>query len=119
MLGERIKTLKTVKGWTTQQLAEASGLPADTINKIISGATKNPNFDTLRRLAAALDTTVDKLMEGITAVDEKKDSLVEMYERRLAEAQARELRMMRSADIRFFVMLATVLALVAWIVAGA
>ena len=65
MLGERIKALKTAKGWTTQQLADAAGLPPDTINKIISGATKNPNFDTLRRLASALDTTVDKLMEGI------------------------------------------------------
>ena len=45
--------------------------------------------------------------------------MMEMYERRLHEAHERELRLMRSADLRFFLMLATVLGLVAWIVSRA
>ena len=61
MLAETLKTLKNQRGWSNQKLADAANLPVDTVNKILSGSTKNPNTDTLRRLADALEVTLDDL----------------------------------------------------------
>lgn len=63
-ISEKVKFLQDQKGWTTAELAEASNLPIDTINKIRSGSTRNPVLDTLQRLAAAFNVTVDELIGG-------------------------------------------------------
>lgn len=62
-VGEKVKALKKQFGYTTAEVAAKSNLPPDTINKIISGVTRNPSTDTLQRLAAAFDTTVDALLD--------------------------------------------------------
>lgn len=63
---ERIKALKNEKGWTNQQLAEKANLPVDTVSKLCSGATQNPNMDTLARLASAFGCTPNDLF-GFTS----------------------------------------------------
>lgn len=60
-LSENVKALQTQANLTTAEFAEKAKLPADTINKIRSGATQNPNMDTLKRMAAALECTLDTL----------------------------------------------------------
>ena len=62
-VGEKVKALKKQFGYTTADLAAKANLPADTINKIISGATRAPSVDTLMRIASAFDTTVDALLD--------------------------------------------------------
>lgn len=63
-IGENLKALQDKTGMTTAQLAEKAGLPVDTINKIRSGATRNPNADTVQRLASALGVPAGSLLGG-------------------------------------------------------
>lgn len=61
-IGETLKLLQDQSGMTTAQLAEKANLPIDTINKIRSGTTRNPNADTISRLAAALGVSAGILL---------------------------------------------------------
>lgn len=61
-IGENLKALQDKAGLTTAQLAEKANLPVDTINKIRSGTTRNPNADTVQRLAAALGVPAGSLL---------------------------------------------------------
>lgn len=60
-LAENVKHHQELKDMTTVEFAEKANLPADTINKIRAGTTQNPNMETLKRMAAALDCTIDQL----------------------------------------------------------
>lgn len=44
---EEMKRRKKELGITNQQLADFSGVPVGTVNKIFSGATKSPQHDTV------------------------------------------------------------------------
>lgn len=61
-IGETLKALQDKAGLTTAQLAEKANLPVDTINKIRAGTTRNPNADTVQRLAAALGVPAGALL---------------------------------------------------------
>ena len=50
MLYEELNSRKKKLGMTTEQLSQLSGVPVGTINKILSGETKSPRYDTLRAL---------------------------------------------------------------------
>ena len=49
-----LKNRKNELGFSNKRLAEAAGLPLGTVQKIMSGATKNPRYETLTALRAAL-----------------------------------------------------------------
>ena len=63
---ERVKELKKKTGINTKELAELSGVPLGTLNKLLSGQTDKPKLDTLEKIAAALGTTVQYLSDGET-----------------------------------------------------
>ena len=50
MLYENLNQRKKELGLTTEQLSRLSGVPVGTINKILSGETRSPRYDTLRAL---------------------------------------------------------------------
>ena len=54
MLCEELNRRKKKLGMTTEQLSQLSGVPVGTINKILSGETKSPRYDTLRALENVL-----------------------------------------------------------------
>ena len=54
MLCEELNRRKKKLGMTTEQLSQLSGVPVGTINKILSGETKFPRYDTLRALENVL-----------------------------------------------------------------
>ena len=62
-----LKKLKKEAGLTNAEIAELSGIPVSTVNKIFSGATKNPRYATLLAIEQVLTTkekipfTYDKL----------------------------------------------------------
>ena len=133
MVGAKIKALKIQRGWTSQTIADRANLPVDTINKIISGSTKNPNADTLKRIASAFEITVDQLLatepadptpvdtapkkaaEDITAMYERQIAqLTAMYERQLDDARDREKELHRRHERQFFGMLLLIIALIAF-----
>lgn len=62
-IGERIKTLRTGKKMTQQQLADQVALTYIQIGRYETQKS-NPSSDVLQRLAQALDTTTDYLMSG-------------------------------------------------------
>ena len=49
-----IKNRKKQLGLTNKQLSDSSGVALGTVNKILSGATKSPQIDTLEALECAL-----------------------------------------------------------------
>ena len=69
---EQMKERKRELGYTTEKLAELSGVPVSTVRKIFSGATRAPRQDTIEALTKVLrkkqgDYTVadfDQLPEG-------------------------------------------------------
>ena len=46
-------------GITTEELSRRSGVPLGTLNKILSGATKDPKLETLKAIARVLGCTLD------------------------------------------------------------
>lgn len=51
-----LKRKKKESGLTNQEIATLSGVPVSTVNKIFSGATRNPRFSTLLAIEEVLST---------------------------------------------------------------
>jgi transcriptional regulator with XRE-family HTH domain len=62
-LSQRIKNLRKQKGMTQESLAENSGLSLRTIQRIENNET-TARGDSLKRLAAALNTSPDKILQN-------------------------------------------------------
>jgi transcriptional regulator with XRE-family HTH domain len=59
---ERLKTAREqLRGWSQSELGTRSGLPPSSIAHFENGSRK-PSFDSLRRLANALEVTTDYLL---------------------------------------------------------
>lgn len=63
MNGERVKALRTQRGWSVQQLAIQAGLSRDGVHKIESGNRAGASAASAAALATALDTTADFLLD--------------------------------------------------------
>ena len=61
-LGKRVKELRKRKGISQEVLAEESGLSLRTIQRIENDETE-PRGDTIKRLAVALDTSPDEIID--------------------------------------------------------
>lgn len=58
-LGELISKYRKELNMTIDELAEKSGVPKGTINKIIGGVTKAPTLENVRAIAYALGKTLN------------------------------------------------------------
>lgn len=58
-----IKIIRKNKGWTQKKLAEKSKVSFSMISKLESGEKKNPSFETLTKIAEALEVSVNDLLE--------------------------------------------------------
>ena len=76
---DNLKELKKSKGMTTKQLVEATGIPESTLKRIFAGDTDNPYVDTVRRIARALDSSLDEIFAE-TKVVVATQTLVEVKE---------------------------------------
>lgn len=56
---EKIAEYKKKLGMTTEELSKRSGVPTGTLNKILSGITKDPKLETLKAIARVLGLTLD------------------------------------------------------------
>lgn len=68
ILAKRVKELRNRRGLSQELLAENSGLGIRTIQRIENGETA-PRGDTLRRLANALDTSPDEIIDWTISED--------------------------------------------------
>lgn len=86
MLSDQLKQLKEERKLTNQQLADISGVPLGTINRILSGQTDNPSFQTICDIVLAMDGSLDELagiqVETETAVKAKAPGreIIELYQ---------------------------------------
>jgi len=62
MIGKRLKELRKKADWSQQKLAEKAGLSYNVITKIEQGAAKNPNIQTIIKLANAFGISLDDLI---------------------------------------------------------
>jgi transcriptional regulator with XRE-family HTH domain len=62
-LGDRVRALRTAKGWTQEDLVETSGLDRSFIAQIESGR-RNPSLRTIARLARGLRVEIADLFRS-------------------------------------------------------
>lgn len=67
-LTNRIKELRTRRGFSQEELSERTGLSLRTIQRIENGETE-PRGDSLKRLAQAFDVTPDELVDWTVQED--------------------------------------------------
>ncbi|MBQ8588988.1 MAG: Uma2 family endonuclease [Firmicutes bacterium] len=60
---EELKCRKYELGYTNEMIAEKSGVPLSTVQKIFAGFTLNPRYETRQAIEAVLNEYPDKLME--------------------------------------------------------
>jgi len=61
-LANNIMKLRKQKGLSQERLARLADVANNTIIKMASGENKNPTLETLRKVAKALDVSVDELI---------------------------------------------------------
>lgn len=61
MIRTQLKEMKEKKGLTNKQLAELSGVSLPTVNRIMSGQTDVPNYQTVCDLVMAMGGSLDEL----------------------------------------------------------
>lgn len=62
MFDKKLKQLRKKAGWSQQKLAEKAGLSYNVITKIEQGSAKNPNIQTMIKLANAFQVSLDDLV---------------------------------------------------------
>lgn len=58
---ESLKKMKAASRLTTKEIAEQSGIPEPTLEKLFAGKTKEPKLPTMRKLVHFLGYTLDDL----------------------------------------------------------
>jgi transcriptional regulator with XRE-family HTH domain len=58
---QRLREAREMRGYKQEKLADRAGMPATTIAHFEAG-TRKPSFDSLRKLAIALEITTDYLL---------------------------------------------------------
>lgn len=63
MIGNRIKQIRIEKGLSESELARRAETAVSNIHNIESGASKNPGWYTVLKIAAALETEIKDFVE--------------------------------------------------------
>ena len=89
---EKLRQMKADSKLHTQQIADASGVPASTIARILNGNTEEPSFSSVAKIVKAMGGSLDELV-GIepktvtvtkTEVVHEDARLIDLYERSIA-----------------------------------
>jgi len=62
-LSNNIKRLREAKGLSQEKLARLADVANNTLIKMESGENKNPTLETLKKVAKALDVSVDDIIK--------------------------------------------------------
>src|SRR5713226_3119492 len=73
-LGENIRYLRQGKNWSLADLADKSGVSKPYISDLENGSGGRPNIQYLYRIAVALETTIDTLVNQSVRSAQKKTS---------------------------------------------
>lgn len=83
---ERLREIKSQSSLSTREIAEKSGLPEPTLEKLFSGQTKNPGINSVQQLVHALGYTLDDIDEKNTKkapseLSEEAHKIAKSYEK--------------------------------------
>lgn len=99
---DRIKAKKKELKLTNHSLAEKTGIPIGTLNKILSGDSKDPQISAIIKISQALEVSADYIVFGL---EDKQpyniDAGIEMYNSLDQEDKAEirgEIKQMLKAD---------------------
>ena len=62
-IGVNIKKIRAERGYSLEKVARLADLSLNTIVKVESGVNQNPTYETLSKIAKALDVKVDNLIK--------------------------------------------------------
>ena len=62
-IDKNLRTFREEKGFSQEKLARLADVANNTIIKIEAGKNQNPTLDTLRKIANALNISVDELIK--------------------------------------------------------
>ena len=94
MLSDQLHALKDRSHCTAQQIADRSGVPLSTVNRILSGETANPSFQSVADIVVALNGSLDALVGIQSASDDSASSRVIQHLISSVETKDRWLRRM-------------------------
>ncbi len=60
---DRLNDLKYSKNFTSREIAEKTGIPKSTVEKIFGGFNKNPTIDNLQKIANVLECSIDDFLD--------------------------------------------------------
>jgi transcriptional regulator with XRE-family HTH domain len=109
----QLKLLKEKRKLTNQQLADVSGVPIGTVNRILSGQTDNPSFQAVCDMVMAMDGSLDELV-GIkeeAAPSERKSAskeIIQLYEGIIADKEKWMMRLFTCCCILTIVLIGIV-----------
>lgn len=102
------ESLRAMKGsMTAQQIADKSGVPVATVNRVLQGLTENPGFDTVYKMVKAMGGSLNDLDEDKVG---ETEGLTQLYERGLEY---------RNKKIRRLERMITIIAIFAFLVMAA
>lgn len=79
---KEISNIKRAKKYTTKALSDLSGIPKGTIDKILSGQTKDPKIQTLNAICEVLGCKVTDILLGDKDIISKEEKeMLENYNR--------------------------------------
>lgn len=96
---EKIAIYKKRMNLTTEELSEKSGVPVGTLNKILSGATKDPKLETVKAIAKVLGLSLNDFDDDVNTMAAHKDDgnftpdelrKIEEYKKLLLAARPKE-----------------------------
>ena len=88
-IGNRIKELRSAKGWTQAKLAEESGVEPSNISHIERAATKL-SLPTMVNIANALSVTLDEIAYG--SIEKNTHVSIKMIDEILSDCTPDEIR---------------------------
>ena len=80
LLYEHLRAMKDASNMTAQQIADKSGVPVATVNRVLQGLTENPGFDTVYKIVKAMGGSLNDLDEDKVG---ETEGLTQLYERGL------------------------------------
>ena len=86
----KLQLLMKQAGLTIDDLAERSGVPKGTLNKIINGYTRDPQIETVKSIARALDCTLEDFDDSprVRTLSTDEYDLIQQY--RLLDSAGQE-----------------------------
>ena len=80
-LGAIISEKRKQAGLTIDELAAKSGVPKGTLNKIINGYTRDPQIETVKSIARALNCTLEDFDDSprVRTLSQEEYLLIQLY----------------------------------------